>query len=85
MEVDTIAASARSAVNDQLDYLNMETKILIDKLHTSLSAGAEKHLEAINQATAKALEKGPVSAPYRDVVLRNHQIPTGVDPRVLAL
>lgn len=85
LEEETIALSTRTTINNHLDYLNTETKNLMDDLQNSLSKEVDKQLDKLNKTAMKAIEdqaKQPAS--YRDIALRNAHIPQGTDPRLLA-
>jgi hypothetical protein len=85
LEEETIALSTRTIINSQLDYLNIETKSLMDELRTTFSEQIDKNLEKFNNAATKTIEdkiKQPIS--YRDIAARNTLIPQGTDPRVIA-
>lgn len=85
LEEETVAESTRTAVNEQLDFLNTETKTLIDEIRTTLSEEVEKQVNLIGTAATKALEERtnrPTS--YRDALISNVALPHGTDPRILA-
>jgi hypothetical protein len=85
LEEETVALSTRTAVNDQLDYMNTETKHLLDEIRTTISEEVEKHMGAISTAATKALEeKSSKQFSYRDAALANLPLPRGTDPRILA-
>ncbi|KAF8807108.1 hypothetical protein BYT27DRAFT_7287771 [Phlegmacium glaucopus] len=84
VEEDTVAATARDAVNSQLEYMNDELKTLTDHFRTTISAEVEKQLTALSAMT-KVLEAKIVTAtPYKDTVLGHTRAPVGVDLRVVA-
>ena len=85
LEEETVAASMRNAVNDQIDQMNIETKNLFDDIRTTLKEEAKKTLESFGLAAAKTMEeKIGHPASYRDAVVRNGPVPVGTDPRILA-
>ncbi|KAF8802024.1 hypothetical protein BYT27DRAFT_7215721 [Phlegmacium glaucopus] len=84
VEEDAVAATARDAVNAQLEYMNDELKSLTDHFRSTIGAEVEKQVEALS-VTTKALEsKINLPTPYRDAVLGQVRAPAGVDPRVVA-
>ena len=85
LEVETVAEATRNAVNDQIDYLNVETKNLLDEMRTTISEEVEKQMSAFSSAATKVIEEKSSAAPsYRDMALRNVTMPHSADPRVLA-
>jgi len=85
LEEETIALSTRTTINNHLDYLNIETKNLMDEIKINFSDQIDKQLVKFSDATTKTIEdklKQPVS--YRDIASRNVTIPQGTDPRVIA-
>ena len=85
LEEEAIAASIRNVVNDQLEYLNSETKNLLDELRSTLKEETGKQLESIGTATAKVVEEKISHQPsYQDAVLGKGPVPQGMDPRILA-
>ena len=85
LEEETIAISTRNVVNDHLDYLNSETKNLLDDLKSTLKEETAKQVERLGTTAAKAVEEKIGRQPsYRDAILRNGSIPQGTDPRVMA-
>ena len=57
LEEETVAEVTRTAVNKQFDYLNGETKNLLDEMCTTLSEEVEKHLSSIGTAATKVPEE----------------------------
>jgi hypothetical protein len=85
VEVETVAEDTRTAVNDQIDYLNGETKNLLDEIRTTISEEIEKQLSSFSSAATKVIEEKSGGMPtYRDMALRNAPLPHTADPRVLA-
>ena len=86
IEGDAVASTAWDAVNCQLSYMNDELKSMTDHFHTELSQEIGKQLETM-ASTTRTLSDKDTSTPtthYRDAILRQHIIPEGIDPRVLA-
>ena len=84
MEEDTMASTARDAVNAQLEYMNEELRLLTDHFRTTLSAEVDKQME-IMVVTTKTLEARISNlAPYGDAILGHTKAPEGADPRVIA-
>jgi hypothetical protein len=85
LEEETVAEATRAAVNKHIDYMNIETKNLLDEIRITISEEVEKQLGTINSTAAKALEERTASpSSYQDMLLRNAPISHGVDPRILA-
>jgi hypothetical protein len=85
LEEETVAESTRAAVNDHIDYMNVEAKSLLDDIRTTISEEVEKHINTLSAAAAKAIEEKtsrPLS--YREAVISNATVPHGTDPRILA-
>ncbi|KAF8808374.1 hypothetical protein BYT27DRAFT_7096916, partial [Phlegmacium glaucopus] len=84
VEGDAVAATAREAVNRQLEYLNEEIRSLTDHLQTTISTEVGKQVEVLT-STAKAMEtRISQPTPYKDAVLGQVRAPEGIDPRVTA-
>jgi hypothetical protein len=85
VEMETVAEATRSAVNDQIDFLNTEAKNLLDEMRTTISEEVEKQIGSLGTAVTKVLEEKKSSTPtYRDMLLGNAPSCQSVDPRILA-
>ena len=86
IEGDAVAATAWDAMNCQLSYMNDELKTMTDHFHTELRQEISKQMEtmAFTIRTSSDKDTSTPSTHYRDAILRQHTIPEGIDPRVLA-
>jgi hypothetical protein len=85
VEEETVAEATRATVNKQLDFLSLETKNILDGMHTTISKQVEKRWSSVSLAVTKTLEdKTNRTLSYWDVVLNNAVIPPGTNMRVLA-
>lgn len=57
VEVETVAEATRTVVNDQIVYLNSETKDLLDVIRTTMSEEVERNISNISTAVTKVLEE----------------------------
>jgi hypothetical protein len=85
LEEEMVAEATRSAVNEQIDYLNSEAKNILDGMHATLSKEVEKNINTLSVAAAKVIKKKvnrPIS--YRDAAISGIALPHGTNPRILA-
>jgi hypothetical protein len=56
LEEETVAEVTRTVVNEHIDYMNGETKNLLDDIHVTFNEEIEKPLGAISSVATKALK-----------------------------
>ncbi|KAF8816722.1 hypothetical protein BYT27DRAFT_7181599 [Phlegmacium glaucopus] len=84
VEEDAVAATAREAVNSQLDYLNEEVRSITEHLRTTISTEVGKQVETLTSAVKAMEARINQPTPYKDAVLGQVKAPEGIDPRVTA-
>lgn len=83
--METVVEATRSVVNNQIDFLNMEAKNLLDEMQTTISKEVEKQIELLGTVVTKVMKEKKSSAPtYWDMLLGNAPVRQSMDPRILA-
>ena len=86
IEGDTVAATACDAVNSQLSYMNDKLKTITAHFCSEMSQEIGKQMEtmAAGIKTSTVKDTATPLTHYRDAILKQHSLPEGIDPRIIA-